>query len=200
MTEAPSAPATIPAGTPAPAPAAPAPAGADYKALAEKWEGRAKSNYETLRKLGVTDDDTAAEVLRKVQQHDALEAELASDKDKAVAETKKATQAESDAKYRPLLVAAEFKAAAAGKIEPDRLAALVAPLDMSKFLTDKGDVDTAKVAAYVESVAPGKGTGRQGGPTPFGLGSRPPSAPAPGAQGLEMAKRRGYIKPAEQSA
>jgi hypothetical protein len=137
-----------------------------YQHQAQKWQGRAENNYGLLRNLGVTSAEDAAAIKQKVEQHDALEHELMSDKDKAVAEA--ATQAanEAAAKYAPLLVRAEFKAALKGRVEDSvldaRLETITDPLDLSKFLTDSGEVDAAKVSAFVEEVAPAKGTAPKG--------------------------------------
>lgn len=122
-----------------------------------------------------------AALQEKAQQFDALDNASKSEHERALDEARKTAKAEGEAAARqtlqPLLVRAEFKAAAAGRIEQQRLDDLLDPLDMSKFLDDEGQVDTAKVSAWVDSAAPkqdGKGSGfpdlgqgrRQGTPQP----------------------------------
>jgi hypothetical protein len=70
----------------------------------------------------------------------------------------------------PRLVSAEFKAAAAGRIPPERLKEIVEPLDHKKFLTaDGSEVDADKVSRFVAGVLgdgvkewPDMGQGRRG--------------------------------------
>lgn len=137
-----------------------------YQHQAQKWQGRAENNYGLLRTFGVTNADEAAAIREKVEKHDALEHELMSDKDKAVAEATTTAQQQAEATFRPLLVRAEFKAELKGRVPDDeladRLARITDPLDLSKFLTDSGDVDTAKVAAFVAEIAPDKGNSPKG--------------------------------------
>jgi hypothetical protein len=149
-----------------------------WKTQSRKHEGVAKSraDYDSLKE--------------KAQRHDELEQELMSDKDRAVADAKKAAAVEATSTYMPRLVSAEFRAAAAGRIEPERLSTILEPLDMSKFLTDNGDVDTDKVTAFVNGIAPVTGAGTRtpppAGPTSRGLGQRSGSAAASVASGREL--------------
>lgn len=142
-----------------------------YKNQAQKWQGRAENSYGLLNDLGVKTADDAAAIKTKVTQHDALERELMTDKDKAVAEAKDEARAEVRGELIPELVRAKFEAAAAGRIEDETLTQILEPLDLSKFLTPDGKVDTAKVKTYVDGVAPAKGNPRTG-PTPGGQGPR----------------------------
>lgn len=143
-----------------------------WREKAQKHEKRAKaftaSNALTAEQL--------AELQTKAQKADALERDLMSDKDRAVAEAKETAQAEARASFLPQLVQARFEAAAAGRIEPERLAAILEPLDMSKFLATDGSVDTAKVTAFVDGVAPATGAATtpttRTGPSATGLGAR----------------------------
>lgn len=73
------------------------------------------------------------------------------------AKTEAAEQARAEARSEtlPLLVRAEFKAAAGGRIAADKLAGILEPLDLTKFLTaDGGEVDTDKVQQYVDGLIP----------------------------------------------
>lgn len=131
-----------------------------------KWEDRAKA---------APKPDEIEALREKAARVEALEYELSSDKEKAVADAKKAAQEEARSAYVPRLVSAEFRAAAAGRLEPERLATILEPLDLSKFLTDSGDVDTDKVSAFVDGIAPARGTEtppQRRGPSTDGLGRR----------------------------
>lgn len=68
------------------------------------------------------------------------------------------------------LVQAHIQAAAAGRLPEGAVSALVAGVDTSRFLTEAGDVDTAKVTQFIDGIAPASsGTPRPGG---FGQGQR----------------------------
>lgn len=144
------------------------------------WKHQARKHEATVKARGDYDDLKA-----KAAKHDALERELMSDKDKAVAEAKDSARAEAFAAVTPRLVAAEIRAAAAGRIEADRLAGLIAPLgDMAWFIKD-GEVDTDKVSAFVNaSAAPA--AQQQKGPTAQGQGRRDSSTGPSLASGREL--------------
>lgn len=150
-------------------------AAAYWKFQSRKHETTAKSraDYEALK--------------AKAAQYDALEQASKTEHERALDDAKKEAKAEGEAAAAmallPQLVKAEFKAAAAGRIvdaegrlDTKRLDALLEPLDMSRFVTDNGEVDTAKVLAFVDTAAPtnGKANGfpdlgqgrRQGAPEP----------------------------------
>lgn len=130
-----------------------------WKHQAQNWEGRAKGNFSQLQQLGIRSADDLAEIKRKVEQHDALEQELMSDKDKAVAQAAKDAEAKAATTFIPQIVGAKLDAAAARKgVSEESLAAALNFVDHMKFLNDAGEVDTAKVNAFVDGIAPAKGT------------------------------------------
>ena len=153
------------------------------------WKHQSRRHEDRVKQFDGLTPEALADLRSKAERHDALERELLSDKDKAVLEAQEAAKAETLKSVTPRLVAAEFKAAAAGRIEADRLKDLLEPLDLSKFLTAKGEVDEAKVASYVDGIAPAAGPQRRG-PSSVGLGSRQHSTGAPGDQGRAMAAKR----------
>lgn len=157
---------------------------------AQRWQGRAEKSYSSLQQLGITKPEEVAGVKAKLDGYTALERESMSATEKAVAEAADKARAEAEALYRPKLVRAALAAAAAGKIDAERLNQNLELLDLSKFLTDSGDVDTAKVSTYVEGLAPVKGNQRMTGPSVFGLGQQPQIPAEPGAQGRAMAAKR----------
>jgi len=174
----------------------PAQQAAYHRTQSTKWQGRAQNNYGILEKLGVKSAEEADALLAKVTRHDELEQELMSDKDKAAADAAKTAAAQANEKYQPQLVRAKLETVAARKfgdtLTDEELDTILEPLDMRKFLTSSGDVDTAKVTAYVDGLTPAKGTSRtrQAGPTVNGLGHKPVRQNGPGEQGKAMAEKR----------
>lgn len=153
-----------------------------WKAAARKHESRVKAFD------GLTPDDLAT-LRDKANKHDALEQELMSDKDKAIAEAKKTAESETRSQFLPKLVNAEFRAASAGRVASDKLEAALEFADLAKFVKD-GEVDAEKVAKFVESLAPTQQQQHQRGPSSVGLGNRKPSGSAPGDQGRAQAEKR----------
>jgi hypothetical protein len=118
-----------------------------WKAQSRKHEDRAShaADYDTIK-----------------AERDALKTATLTDAEKAIeaakTEARTAAMVEAAKGIMPKLVRAEFKAAATGKIEPDRLTAILEPLDLTKFLTaDGSEVDADKVSAYVAGIAGGAG-------------------------------------------
>lgn len=121
----------------------------------------------------------------KADEYDKQQAANATEHQKAVKAAEDAARAEERNKALPLLVAAEFKIAAAGRLTTEQVDAILAPLDTKHFLDATGAVDTVKVATYVNQVAPQK----PGQPPRFpdlGQGHRPGQAGTSVAAGRAM--------------
>lgn len=108
-------------------------------------------------------------VKEKASQFEALEAASRTDQEKAVDEAKKTTRAEVLASVGAQLVAAEFRAQAAGRLTPEQASAWLEDANTSKYLDKQGRVDTDALKARVESLAvepparfPDLGGGRRG--------------------------------------
>jgi hypothetical protein len=162
------------------------------------WKHQSRQHESRVKALGVTPEDLAS-LREKAKRAEDLEYDLASDKDKAVADAKKEASDEVASKYTPRLVRAEFKAAAAGRIEPEKLATILEPLDLSKFLDANGEVDADKVSAYVDGIAPAKGNEDQGqqqkrGPGNGGQGRREQSRTGASVQSGRDMYRAKYAK------
>lgn len=158
------------------------------------WKHQARKHEDRNKAYGGLTTEELAALREKADKHDALERELMSDKDKSVAEAKDAAVAEATATYIPMLVQAKLEAAAALKgVTPESLQASIEFIDTSKFVSSNGkDVDAAKVSAFIEGIAPGKGDTRKG-PTATGHGSgfgRQPATGQPGEAGKAMAAKR----------
>jgi hypothetical protein len=93
--------------------------------------------------------------------HKALKAELdeirssaMTEQEKAVAQAKAEGRSEGLAAAATKVVAAEFKAAAAGRLDTDALAILLDGLNLVAFMDEDGNVDTDKVQSFVDGIAP----------------------------------------------
>jgi len=117
-----------------------------------------------------------------VAERDRLKAATQTEAEKAVEEAKAAARKEALLESAPKLVAAEFKAELKGKRTPEQITALLEPLDLKRFLTDTGEVDTDKVSQYAA------GLGSAGSTWPdTGQGNRGDRAPAKGvAAGADL--------------
>ena len=106
----------------------------DWKALARKWEERAKANRK------------AAEELERLKRQQMTETE------KAVAEAERRARAEAAREYGARLARAEFRALAAAKglqLGDD----VFDLIDTAKFVDDEGEIDEAAIKAAVAKLA-----------------------------------------------
>jgi hypothetical protein len=117
-----------------------------WKALARKHEAQAKANakaakeLEEFRKQSMTDTEKAIEEARTEGRRQAL------------------TEAGSR------IAAAEVRAAATGRMTAEQLDTLVDNVNLTRFVTDTGDVDRDAVTKFVDGIAP------QPAEKPFDLG------------------------------
>ncbi len=121
------------------------------------------ADYETLKERAGQWDKFVQE--SKPEQEKAL--------DTARQEAEKAAYDKARSEFGGRLVQAHLQAAAAGRLSDGAVSALVAGVDTSRFLTEAGDVDTAKVTQFIDGIAPAgstpNGSQRPGG---FGQGQR----------------------------
>lgn len=95
------------------------------------------------------------EALRaKAAELEQLKLANATDQERAVLTAAATARAEVLKETTPRLVAAEFRAATAGRVTPEQLQVILDPLDTSKFVDAAGNVDVAKVTAFVAGIAP----------------------------------------------
>jgi len=123
---------------------------AKANAEAEKWKALARK-HESQAKANAT----------KAKEFDQLKASQMSETEKAVEEAKQAGRAEAMAETGKVLAAAEIRVALTGVVSDP--AEIVEDLDLSKYLTDTGEVDTEKVEKlrrkYEAMAKPVKGSG-----------------------------------------
>lgn len=115
----------------------------DYEAEAKKWQALARKHEERAKA-----NANAAKELEEVRKASMTEQE------KAVEAAKVEARAQAFAEAATRLVDAEFKAAAAGRLSDEQRTSLLENLDRKRFLTDDGEVDAEKVAAFVAGIAP----------------------------------------------
>lgn len=133
-----------------------------FKSLARKHEDRSKANADAARKL--------TEVERSSM----------SDIEKAKAEAADTATATAMAKVGGRLVAAEVKAAAAGRqVDVD---ALLEGIDLTKFLDDDGEPKVKDITSWLDRIAPVKANG--GVASDLGQGARGGPIKAPSMNDL----------------
>lgn len=127
----------------------------------------------------------------RADEADKLRKEQETASEKAVREAREQAAAEERAKNAPRLVSAEFRAAAKGVLDADTVAGLLEDLDLTKYLTDKGEVDVEKVEKRVNSLAPKSHDTKGSGRFPdLGQGRRGEQVKGKGAAGAAEAERR----------
>ncbi|MGI9091550.1 MAG: hypothetical protein ACR2GG_10660 [Gemmatimonadaceae bacterium] len=128
----------------------------------------------------------------KAGQYDELVAATRSDTEKAVDEARNATSKETrEATIRELaepLAEESIRVHATGKLSDNQLKTVLDGLNLSRFLTDKGRVDTVKVAAFVNALVPAVVT--KNGPSPHGQATREQVKLTGAAAGMAEAERR----------
>jgi hypothetical protein len=107
-----------------------------WKTLARKQEERAKSNASAAKELA------------------ELKGSMMSEQEKAIAAAVDAARSETLGQVGSKLVAAEIKAAAAGRLQPEQLDVLIGNIDARKFLGDDGSVLGDAVKSFVDGFAP----------------------------------------------
>lgn len=94
------------------------------------------------------------ELRKQAAEADKLRKERETETEKAIREAEERGRTAALAATAPRLVLAEMRAAAAGRIDPDRFDTLTEDLDLSKYLTDAGGVDLERVQRKVAAWAP----------------------------------------------
>jgi hypothetical protein len=141
--------------------------------LAEYWRHKARKHEDRVKAQGDYDQlKTQAAEYQKLVEAQQTEHQ------RAVAEARRQGHASALAEAGGQLVEQWVRAAAAGRLPDESVNALVSGLDRSRFLTTAGGVDTDKVYALVNSIAPAAAPA-----APEGVTGQPPQpghpAPAP---------------------
>jgi hypothetical protein len=151
----------------------------DWKAEAEKWQTHARKQEE-----GAKANAAAAKELEQLRQQSM------SDQEKAVAQAKAEGRREATAEVGGKLALAELRVAAAGRLSDVQLATLVDGLNLAAFIGEDGEVDQAKVAKFVDGIAPAAEEEKPAGFPDLGQGARggtPPLGSDPLLRSLKSA-------------
>jgi hypothetical protein len=173
---------------------------------AEYWRHKARKHEDRVKAQADYDELKAT-----ADKYKQLVESQQTDHEKAVAEARRQGHAAALTEAGGQLVEQWVRAAAAGRLGEESVDALLAGLDRSRFLHPTGGVDTAKVYAFVSSIAPAPvapaATGAPGQPPPPGqpvpapvvspsrapdFGQGQPATPRPSGleAGRELARKR----------
>jgi hypothetical protein len=96
---------------------------------------------------------TAAEIKADLDAAAALKREKLTEQERAVEDAKREAREATASEYGPKAVRTAFELALRNLPDEER-GEFIEELDLKKFLTDSGDVDTAKVLSRAEKIAP----------------------------------------------
>jgi hypothetical protein len=162
------------------------------KQQAAYWKYQSRKHENTVKARSDYDD-----LKTKAAEADRLRQERETENEKAIREAREQAAADERQRLAPSLVQSEFRAAAKGVLTAEQTAALIEDLDLTKYLTATGEVDTAKVEKKVTAFAP-NGQQQGGGRQDLGQGRRDGNGKPSVAAGADMfAARR---KPAGTNA
>lgn len=141
---------------------------------ANYWKHQARKHEDRVKAFGKLTPEELATLRDKAGKHDALEFELGSEADKRAAAARKEAEEAKDALYRPMLAETALRVAIGDRKTAEEVDDFIGDLNLSRFLTDDGKVNTAKVLATVEKFAPATGNQQQQrpGPSANGQGNR----------------------------
>ena len=156
------------------------------KQAAAYWKHQSRKHENTAKARGDYDD-----LKKQAGEAATLRKERETENEKAVREAGEKATAEERKKTAPRLVSAEFRAAAKGVLSAEQTTALLEDLDLTKYLTDTGEVDVQRVEKKVAAFAPAKDDDAKKRKFPdLGQGKRA-SKPAAGvSSGREMYEAR----------
>ena len=120
------------------------------------WRHKARMNEDSAR----TAKAELADLKPKADQFAALEAASKTEAERAVEQARREareqavreTEAAARTKYGSALVGAEFRVHLAGRLSAEQIGTLVDGLDVGRFMTDDGQPDGERIAAYVAAI------------------------------------------------
>lgn len=148
------------------------------------WKYHSRKHENALKDAGDLE-----ELRARAARADELEAQHATESQKAAKKAADEAVAAERKRLAPSLVAAEFRAAAKGVLTDEQRDALLEDLDLTKYLTAKGEVDVEKVTNKVAAFAP-PADGKQRPFPDLGQGKRGGGPTRKGAAGAAEADRR----------
>jgi hypothetical protein len=156
------------------------------------WKHHARTHEDRNKAFGGLTPEQVAEMKAKL---DKAEAEAGTETEKAVRAAYAEAEQKIKAELQPQFVAWAFRAAVGDRMPEADLSELLEDMNLNNFLTADGSVDTAKVKARAEKIAPAKGSTTRPGPSAAGNGARPVGTVSGKDAGLAEAQRRGFVKP-----
>lgn len=165
------------------------------------WKRRSRGHEEKWKQV-VNRNLTPDQVLEMQQQLDEANRARMSDHERAVADARKAGEEATKAALMPQIVRTAIAAELARKapqITDEDIQARTEYLDLSKFLTSKGEVDADRVSNYATTLAPAAPAdgGDEGGKKKFpdmGGGKRGPFNESAKARADRVARERGWVR------
>lgn len=168
-----------------------------YKDVADKHEKRSRGNYAILKQLGISNSDDAATVKARLEAAEQLERERETDIEKRERAARESAEQAAAEKYAPMLVRAAFERFVGDRMESKDLNDILDDTNLKNFLSEDGTVDTAKVKARADKIAPpAKGTATPSARGPIVPGHNPQGAPTskPGAAARAWLQTKHGIK------
>jgi hypothetical protein len=131
----------------------------------EYWKAQSRKHEQGVKSMSDYSDLKA-----KAAKLDELEEANKSEQQKAVDAAAKEARESTLREVGSRLVDAQFTVAAAGRLDAERLTALLDGVDRTRFMKEDGSADADKVKAYIDSIAPAQKQQEQR--HEFGQGSR----------------------------
>jgi hypothetical protein len=148
----------------------------------EYWKAQSRKHEQGVKSMSDYNDLKA-----KAEQLAALTEASKSEQEKAIDAAAKEAREATLKEVGSRLVDAQFTVAAAGRMDSERLAALLEGVDRTRFMKDDGSADADKVKAFVDSVAPA--AKQQQERHEFGQGSRQGATVPSVEAGAELYRR-----------
>lgn len=140
------------------------------------WKHQARKHEDRSKAFGNLTADELKQLRDDASRARALDQELSSEADKRATQARQDAEQAADAKYKPMLAETAFRIAIGDRKTEDEVNEFIADLNLPRFLTDDGRVDTARVLARVAEFAPATGAAAppvtRTGPTTAGQGNR----------------------------
>lgn len=161
------------------------------------WKHKARAHEDRWKQV-INRNLTPEQVLEMQQQLDEANAARMTDHERRIADARKEAETETRAALMPQLVRAAITAELARKtpaITDEDVQARTEYLDLSKFLTNKGEIDTDKVSSYATTLAPTPGVEAGGKRFPdMGGGKRGGVTESAKARAYQVARERGWVR------
>lgn len=162
------------------------------------WKHRSRGHEDKWKQV-VNRNLTPDQVIEMQQQLDEANRARMTDHQREVADARKAGEEDARSALMPQIVRSVIAAELARKapaITDADIQARTEYLDLTKFLTNKGEVDTDKVANYAATLAPAS-SGADSGSRKFpdmGGGKRGPVTESAKARADKVARARGWVR------